>query len=55
MSTHKYIVRCFVPTDEDNPKLYDDVDKAFEEAEWLGEMQPENRYEVELVDEATDE
>lgn len=45
-----YMIKCWIPIDEENPEIYKTGIDAEEELEHLQEMQPKNRYELEYVE-----
>lgn len=41
-----YIIKCWIPVDEEDPQMYDAEYNAQSELEQIEDMQPENRYEI---------
>ena len=45
-----YIVRAYIPVDESDTDIYDNICDALSDQLQLEEMHPENIYEIETVD-----
>jgi hypothetical protein len=44
-----YIIKCWIPIEPEDPKVYKTYEEAHSDLEQLESMQPENIYEIERV------
>jgi len=42
----KYIIKCWVPVEEEEPTIYETYEDAVLDYSEVSELQPENKYEI---------
>jgi len=51
----RYIIRCWIPAEVDEEKIYEGIEKAREAVDHYRTLQPENIYKIEKVAKRTEE